>query len=270
LSSRKSRIALGAFCLASAGLYGYAGWIEPQWIEVTRHRVGTSALSRPITIAHLSDVHTRGLGRRERRTLASLERERPDAVVISGDTISQWGDRAMTRAFLSRLRAPLGVWAVRGNWENWHPEPGERAFYESAGVRLLVNEVKRVSDRLWLAGLDDPWSGRADLEAALTGIEPGAEVILLFHSPFYFDRVAGRVPLALSGHTHGGQVRLPLWGPLWLPRGCGRFLEGWYDADGSRMYVSRGIGTSVLDLRFLARPEIALITLEPRVQSERH
>lgn len=254
-------------CLPAAGLFAYARWIEPQWIEVTRHRVGAVPLSHPIRIAHLSDVHTRGVGRREQRVIDLLASERADLVVVTGDIVAQGADRETTRAFLSRLLAPLGVWVVRGNWENWSPKPAERAFYDS--VKLLVNQAARVSDRLWLAGLDDPASGKPDLDATLAGVDPDVYVVALFHSPFYFDRLAGRVPLALAGHTHGGQIRLPLWGPVWLPRGCGRFLSGWYTAARSRLYVSRGIGTSIYGLRFLSRPEIAIIRLEPERVPER-
>ena len=77
----------------------------------------------------------------------------------------------------------------------------------------------------------------------------------------FFDTVAGRVPLVLAGHTHGGQVRLPLIPTLWLPRGSGHFLAGWYAERGSRMYVSRGIGTSVLPIRFRCPPELSIITV---------
>jgi predicted MPP superfamily phosphohydrolase len=87
--------------------------------------------------------------------------------------------------------------------------------------------------------------------------------IALFHSPVFFEEAAGSCELALSGHTHGGQVRLPPLGPLWLPPMCGRYVEGWYDLNGSRMYVSRGIGTSILPIRFMCRPELAIITLMP-------
>ena len=168
----------------------------------------------------------------------------------------------MCRQVLTRLRAPLGAWAVRGNWENWRPSINERAFYESAGVHFLLNSSAPVGG-LWLVGLDDEASGRPDLDAALRGVPRGAWTLALFHSPTYLDQAAGRCNIALAGHTHGGQVRLPFLGPLWLPRGCGRFVEGWYEERGTRMYVSRGIGTSILPIRFFCRPELDLITLTP-------
>ncbi len=239
--------------------------IEPNWIEVTRYDARTLSprfAGAPLKIAHLSDLHTSGLGFRERRLLALLAAEQPDVIVVTGDTIAGRGNLEATRGLLTRLHAPLGVWVVRGNWENWKPYRNERAFYASAGVNFLLNEARPVREGVWMVGLDDPSSGSPDLEAALQGVPRDAFALALFHAPAYFDRVAKRCPLALAGHTHGGQVRFPFVRPLWLPPGSGRFLEGWYEGGSSRMYVSRGVGTSILPVRFLCRPELAIITLE--------
>ncbi len=242
--------------------------IEPYRIEVTRHEYHTAlsgaahALSRPLKIAHLSDLHTYGIGRRERQLLALLEEEKPDLIVVTGDTLGGRGTYEMCRELLSRLRAPLGVWVVRGNWENWRPVRNERAFYASAGVNFLLNEARPVREGIWLVGLDDPSSGSPNLEAALKDVPTDAFTITLFHSPAYFDQVAGRCPLVLAGHTHGGQVRIPPLPVLWLPRGAGKYLAGWYRRRSSEMYLTRGIGTSILPIRFLCRPELAIITVE--------
>ncbi len=237
-------------------------FVEPYAIEVTHYRLN-ALLHPPLKIAHLSDLHTSGLGRRERKMLAVLEAERPDVIVITGDIITGRGSYEAARPVLEKLHAPLGVWVVHGNWEVWRPKRHDHAFFESGGVHLLVNEGHALRPDVWLAGLDDPWTARARPDAALAGAPPGAFVILLFHSPFYFDYIAGSANLVLAGHTHGGQVCLPYLGPLWLPGGCGRFLEGWYEARGSRMYVSRGLGMSVLPVRFLSRPELTFLTLGP-------
>jgi predicted MPP superfamily phosphohydrolase len=239
-----------------------AFWIEPYALEVT-HGYVHAPLATPLKIAHLSDLHTHGLGRRERKMLAALEAEKPDLIVITGDTISGSGTYEMCREVLAQLHAPLGVWLVRGNWENWRPLKRERAFYDSAGVHFLLNAGRPVRADVWLVGLDDPWTGAARPGAALAAAPPGSYVIALFHSPFYFDYLAGRCNLALAGHTHGGQVWLPGLVGLWLPGGCGRYLAGWYEDSGSRMYVSRGLGTSNLPVRFLCRPELAIITVGP-------
>lgn len=254
-----------------AGLYAWA--VEPYWIEVTRHHV-PAPLEAPLTVAHLSDLHTSGLGRREHALLAILAREKPDAIVITGDTVvdgdlirpvpATRDDPAYAGAapLLGRLRAPLGVWAVRGNWENVRRTPDERGFYEANGVHLLLNEARELRPGVWLAGFDDIQE-RPDLPGTARQVPPGVFVVALFHSPAYFDAVAGRWPLALAGHTHGGQARPPLVPPFWLPPGSGRYVAGWYTSGASRLYVSRGIGTSTLPIRFRCRPELALITLGP-------
>jgi hypothetical protein len=91
--------------------------------------------------------------------------------------------------------------------------------------------------------------------------------LALFHSPDLFDAVAPKVDLALAGHTHGGQVSLPLLGPPWLPPGSGAYVDGWYQRGAARMHVSRGVGTSILPVRFLCRPEVAVVELIPSATS---
>jgi uncharacterized protein len=235
--------------------------LEPFALEVTRHQI-RAPLEAPITIAHLTDLHTQGLGRRERRLLELLDAEKPDLIVVTGDTVDG-GDLEPARELMKALRAPLGVWVVRGNWENWRPtQQEESAFYASVGARFLVNEGSLARRDVWIAGLDDPMSGYANPAAALAGAPSGVFTLGLVHSPEAFAAGTG-LDLTLAGHTHGGQVRLPLVGPLWLPPGSGRFVEGWYDDGGARMYVSRGIGTSILPVRFFCPPELALITVAP-------
>jgi predicted MPP superfamily phosphohydrolase len=272
----------------SSALYAFC--VEPYWIEVTRHHA-FAPLASPLKIAHLTDLHTHGLGRRERYLLHLLETERPDLIVITGDTVFDGGMTSMFRnipkhpphtlspgnaktpkikvderyraagKLLKRLHAPLGIWLVHGNWEHWWPASNEPGFYQAVGVHLLRNTGQQLRDDVWILGLEDAVVGSPDLDGAQKGVPPDAFKIVLFHSPAYFDQVAGRCNLVFAGHTHGGQVRLPFFKPFWLPSGCGRFLEGWYEQEGSRMYVSRGIGTSSLDVRFLCRPELAFITV---------
>ncbi len=253
------------FILLGLALFGLvvgvdAFWIEPYRIEVTRHSLN-APLTLPLKIAHLTDLHTSGLGRRERQLLMTLDVERPDIIVITGDTIRAGVAYKQCGEVLKRLHAPLGVWFVRGNWENWRPVPDEQAFYESVGVHFLLNTGQQVREDVWIAGFDDAMSGQPDLSAALARRPAGIFTIALFHSPIYFEEVAGQCDLALAGHTHGGQVRLPFIRPLWLPAGCGRFVEGWYEQAGSRLYVSRGLGTTAVNVRFFCRPELAFITV---------
>lgn len=126
---------------------------------------------------------------------------------------------------------------------------------------MLLNTSCEVRDGVWVVGFDDLYGGSPKPDEAFSGVPQSAYRIALFHSPPFFEKVAGRCELALAGHSHGGQVRLPLYGPLWLPPYSGGFVDGWFERLGTRMYVSRGVGTSILDVRLWCRPEISIITV---------
>jgi hypothetical protein len=241
-------------------------FVEPYRVEATHYEI-TGAVSAPLKIAQLTDLHTHGIGRRERRVFAILGAEKPDVIVITGDSLAGYGGTYEDcKEVYEQLHAPLGVWFVRGNWENDHPiRPAkrEREFYEGAGVHFLLNANSQLRPDVWLIGLNDPSSGFVRLDTALAGIPQGSYKIALFHAPGYFDRIAGQVNLVLAGHTHGGQVRIPFVPTFWLPEDSGHYLEGWYEKSGSKMYVNRGLGWTALPIRFLCRPEVAIITVEP-------
>lgn len=241
----------------------YAHWIEPVWIKVTRHTI-KARVKTPLRIAHLTDLHIDKYDYRERHLLALLRREKPDAILISGDSISDSGNYAEVGKFLKDLSAPLGVWLVRGNWEHWRPDKNKFAAYSSAGVHFLNNTNHQLSDGIWIIGIDDYLAGTPNLSNALSEVPENGFKIGLFHSPGYFSSHSDFFDLVLAGHTHGGQIRIPFLPPLWLPEGSDPYIEGWYSSKkGSRMYVSRGIGNSILELRFFCRPELPIITIVP-------
>ncbi len=248
------------------GMAIYVYQIEPFNIEVTRHQI-SAPLNSPIKIAHLSDLHTYGIGRLEKKMLSILAQEKPDLIVITGDLISADDGYEGCHEVLKTLDAPLGVWVVVGNHENWTSQKVRKTYgkfqnyYESAGVNFLFNSSKKIRDDLWIMGLDDASTGRPDINTALVGVPETAYKITLFHSPAYFDETAGKSNLVFAGHTHGGQVRVPFMKPFWLPKGCNEYDKGWFERNGSKMYVSRGLGTSIHPIRFNCRPEIAIITL---------
>jgi predicted MPP superfamily phosphohydrolase len=248
--------------LLAAATAGYAYLIEPNRLEVTRHRV-TGQVRRPLKIAHITDLHTHGFGAREQTLVFLVRQEAPDLIVITGDTVDS-GRLQPARDLLSNLSAPLGIWIVRGNWEHWTLQEDEKDFYGRLGLRFLVNAGALARDDLWVAGLDDPASGEPDLGKALAGAPTDAFKLVLLHAPDYFDQIAGRFDLALAGHTHGGQLVVPGLAPFWLPPGGKRYVKGWYSRNGSQLFVSRGIGTSIIPARLFARPELAIIEVSPR------
>jgi uncharacterized protein len=270
--SRRFVIALALFQL----LLLYAWLVEPNWIEVTQHEARFKTLPEEfngLVVAHLSDLHMRRYGIRENRVLSLLAEAKPGVVVITGDFTLEGSDPAAIQRFLRDLRdlhPPFGIWAVLGNNDHWYP-PAEndaavRTFFKDAGVALLVNQWGRLGkglDTLSLVGVDDPFSGYADLAAALKGTQRTPFAVLLTHSPqIIMQADLMRFDLVLAGHTHGGQIRLPGIGALWLPVGSEDYESGWFYGQSAQMYVSRGVGTSILPFRFFCRPEIALITLK--------
>lgn len=259
---------LAAFAAAIPAVGLWAWLVEPGRLEVTHHDVrSTSPVTSTITLVHLTDVHVSGdvrdPGTIEARAVAAVAAARPDLVVITGDTVEGHGpdelDAAAVTAFLRAvrdLRPPLGTWAVRGNHELWSGDAADRC-YADAGVPLLDDETRPLlGGRLVLHGLND---GHPPPRSLVT---PGFDLVLC-HYPAVLPRVAWPgLELVLVGHSHGGQVNLPGGKPLWLPYECGGFVAGWYEHErGTRMYVSRGVGTSILPLRFLARPEVAVFTI---------
>lgn len=238
--------------------------VEPYRVVVERESV-TLDVRAPLRIAHLSDLHLHGFGFRESEALAHLERERPDVVVVTGDVTDE-GTLDVARPFFQALStfASGRVYVVLGNWEHWRPVGDARSFYASVGARLLVDEGARLRDDVFLSGLDDLTAGPPDMARALAGRPPGAVAIGAFHSPEMWDGPGRVFALALAGHTHGGQVRLPFGRPPFTPPGSGRYVEGRYDDGGRTLIVSRGLGTSIAPVRLFCRPEVRIIHVVPR------
>jgi predicted MPP superfamily phosphohydrolase len=221
-----------------------------------------------LKIAFISDIHAGSyLGRLDLcRLFESISAEEPDLVCLGGDLInSREHELEKLCEPLSRLRPPLGVFAVPGNHD--HDYTGHidswRGFLEDRGVRVLLNRGERIERNgagLWLCGVDDLSVGDPDLDAALEGRNPNEPTVLLAHHPDYFrESVRRGVDLTLSGHTHGGQVMLFGWVPV-LHSEYG-FHAGAFEHDGCKMYVGRGLGVTVLPVRVGARSEVPIVTL---------
>jgi uncharacterized protein len=256
----RARLFLVLFSIAfGALLLSYATVVEPYWIEITHHDLDWG-LKHPITVAQLSDVHLEGFGRREHALIEILRRDPPDVIVFTGDLTASRPDYQSLARFLQELHPRLGLWGVPGNWDHAR-RPPRPDFFAHLNVHWMVNQAARLTDELWVLGLDDEVTGRPALTQTLAQVPTGVHTLALFHSPSFFDHLSSKVSLALAGHTHAGQVRLPGMAPLWLPVGSGRFVEGWYSSPRAKLYVSRGIGTSLLPIRFNCRPEVPFFRL---------
>lgn len=255
----------------------YAVWIEPLWIEVKMHRLGeprptvadTSGATRPrLRIAQLSDLHLQSIGRRETRVAEQIAHLQPDLIVLSGDVIDRADALPVLDAFLHSLQGRPTI-AVLGNWEHWSEidlAQLQSTYARHPHATLLVNasQLYRLGGgQVQVHGLDDHTAGQPQLPQLERDIPQGRIEVLVQHSPAWFDeaaaqRTTARYDLCLAGHTHGGQITL--FGlPLWTPSGSGAYVGGPYPSPLCKMlYVSKGIGTSVLPARLGARPEIAV------------
>jgi hypothetical protein len=231
---------------------------------------GARPLDPPLRVVQVSDIHS-GLfmtPARMRRYAEAVQQLRPDLFVMTGDFISNSiAYLAPCVKEMARVEARYGSFAVLGNHEHWHGEPEEViTIFEEAGITVLQNARRLLqTDRgpVALAGIDDLRFGKPDLEQALEGLDPALPTILLSHRPEIFPQAAARnVALTLSGHYHGGQVKVSLLGlELSLARLLTPYPEGLYRLGGSRLYVNRGLGTVGTPVRLNAPPEITLFHL---------
>lgn len=263
--------------LAAAGLVGAAGcagwgslW-EPFDYEVTEREVFIKGLPEGFEgfrVAQLTDLHhSRIVPIGEVRRVVELANlTKADVVVLTGDyTTSRRGYIEPCAEALGGLRAPEGVWAVLGNHDHYTgAELTTRALLKK-GVNVLSNAstvLRRGGDELQLAGVDDWGWGRADWGRALGGVDLSRPSLLLSHEPAVLDMPETRgVSLIVSGHTHGGQIVLPLVGAPARFIDEFKYLSGLYERGGTQLYVSRGTGMIGVPVRIGARPEVAVLRL---------
>lgn len=235
----------------------------PVWPPTPRLRVGL-----------VSDLHVGAPGvgpETVGRVVDALNEAEPDLVLLLGD-FSINGivggapvEPAVWAAELRALRPRLGSFAVLGNHDWWNDAAAVRAALATAGVRTLENEAERLivgGEELWLVGIGDEMTSHDRIDEALAGVPTGAPLLAMTHGPDLFDRLPARVPLLLAGHTHGGQVRLPGFAPTVVPSRYGaRFARGLVTEGGRSVYVTSGVGTSILPARWNVPPEVVVLEL---------
>jgi len=270
---------------------GYALEVEPQWrLDVRRYAVTLPNWHTGchLTIAALADLHIYEPSLSLERAAEIVEATnllRPDLVVLLGDygVSASHPERVYSSsdigAVLGGLRAPLGVFAIAGNHDWWNDKtamlnrrglPEVLRALEANGIQALANGAVPLAlpggGQVWLVGLDSQWAfgfgrGADNLSAALRQVPDDAFAILLAHEPDIFSEVPDRIALTLSGHTHGGQVRLFGWSP-WVPSRYGnRYAYGHVTEGNRHLIISGGLGTSVYPVRFGVPPEIVLVAV---------
>ncbi len=266
-----SRSLVGVMATPLLGL-GY-GSFEATWLRVDRQTVAVPNLPPAFqgkTVALLADPHHSQFVNLDfiQSAVDRINALAPDMVLLPGDFVHSHPDHIYMRPcleVLSRLQAPLGVFAVPGNHDHWDDVALLHDCLDEFGIVDLTNTGRWIElngERLRLAGVDDLWEGQPDLNAALDGVRPYDCCLLLCHNPDYVEHLRDRrVGLVLSGHTHGGQVLIPGYYSH-VPSYYGKkYLAGLVATPWTQVFVSRGVGVSGTAIRFCCRPEINLLTL---------
>ena len=285
-------VVIGVAVALAAG-FAFLVWISNAWIQVTTYEVWSSRIPPPFDrycIVQVADLHGRRFGTGQERLVRAVRREQPDLIVVTGDLVSAGkAEIASSLELIRRLEGAVPVYFVVGNHEI-HSQNLDDLLVSLAGyaVRVLRNRtevIERDGQVIVIGGVDDPLAF-GDFPARMGTVNDGwaqalsrigAEVprsaftILLSHRPEAFtEYVRLGFDLVLSGHTHGGQVRFPILGALWVPdQGLlPRYVSGRYERGGTTMIVSRGLGSVPFTLRFLNRPELVVVRLRNRTRRD--
>jgi hypothetical protein len=272
------RISIVVILLSGAACAIWAFFIEPDRLVVHYDTVTIDSWPSELSglrIAMIGDIHTDKHYINEaklQRIVDLTNQQNPDLVVLLGDYIQ--GSRnnpervepEVTAKYLKNLRAPLGVYGVLGNHDSWYNGEKVRLAFESEGIPILDNEVKELNWRgrsFWLAGLADLWTRPQQVAPTIAKAPAGSTIIALTHNPDVFPTLPQSVPLLLAAHTHGGQVNIPLFGTPVVPSRFGsKYTAGHIFENNHHMFVTTGIGTSIMRVRFRVPPEIAILTIK--------
>ncbi len=279
----------GLLGVSVAGTTAYARFGEPSHVQIDRITLPIAGLPPRLAgtrLAQISDIHVGAFFTPEQlvHAIATVNQLGVDLLMLTGDfaTVRERDrtkrialrDRAFTSLVEPLRQSTVPMVAVTGNHDHWGGLDPMLRMLQEAGVTLLRNAAMPVADGLWLAGVEDVWGGRPDLPAALRDAPSHATTLLMAHAPDYFDNVLQRdapVAVQFSGHTHGGQVRLPrltpgpdglyTYAPI-VPDFGERYPIGLRRVGNRFVYTNRGLGTWPVPYRFNCPPEITVFTLE--------
>jgi uncharacterized protein len=274
------RLLLGG--LALPPLTGAAAYAQAMSFVVSRHQVRLKHLETPVKIAHLTDLHFAAAHKKNHLDawVKAALLEKPDLVLLTGDVVHgdifrRLGTNAqptleqLGKSLAALSQVPLGAYAVLGNHDyalRWSGNSSvaylEQAL-ENNGIWLLTNKHKQLRPDLFVAGIDDLWHGAPDLEQALNSIPAKAATLLMSHNPDILPKVPSSVGLMLSGHTHGGQVRLPFFGALASVTEYGERYQQGFVQEQALGFVSRGLGCGTLPIRLFCPAELVMLECLP-------
>jgi hypothetical protein len=266
--NRRSFLKLGLAATAASVIpAGTLYAVQSTELDITRHRVVLPGVGRRLRIVLISDLHGRPYYLPVQELIAAINDQKPDIFILAGDMIDRREDLDVLPEFRG-VKAELLKVAVLGNWEHGHSlrevgAAGYKAVYAEAGIQLLFNSTFNIQN-LTLFGLDDLVHGRPDFRGLDAALSRKGPALFITHCPAAFDRLpatAAAPVLAVSGHTHGGQIA-PFGNAIVTPPGSGEYVHGWYRRGAASMYVTRGIGTSGVPIRIGARPEMVVMEVE--------
>lgn len=250
-----------------------AYFIEPNWITWNSYPLESKgSKDTTVSLLQLSDLHLRNIDRSLVQLAQKVNELKPDIICLTGDSIDRQKYLPLLDEYLGLIDRDIIKFAILGNWEYWGGvnRSALKAVYDKHDIKLLVNEsvicpVKGKS--ILMTGLDDFIGGDTNIKIALEGYQSHDFHVVLNHCPEYRDFLLNAVSdvppidVVLSGHTHGGQINVLGFIPV-VPPGSGRYVKGWYQDAAPPMYVSSGIGTSLLPFRMGVLPEVTVFQLK--------
>lgn len=266
--TRRKFIKTGVFVSLSALLVN-SFWFEKHFIEINDYPLKPSSKGKlGLKFIQISDLHLKSVNSQLTRLAAKVNALKPDLIFFTGDALEDVSCLPVLEEFLKLLSFEIKKVAILGNWEYWgNINLAElKSLYQDNNCDLLINQAKQYQFKgksVLITGIDDFVGGYANVTDALQEFKPSVCHIVLNHCPQYAEVIdrelteEKKADIILSGHTHGGQVNLFGLVPF-LPQGSGKYVKGWYKVGATDMYVSKGIGTSLLPVRFGSRAEVAV------------
>lgn len=248
-------------------------WIEKFFIETNEFYFGSATKdTKNIKVIQISDLHLKSINYQLTQLANKINKLQPDLILITGDSIDKPKNISLLDEFLKLIERDIKKVAILGNWEYWGNIDINKLdlIYADNNCTLLINQTKQFlfnNKTVSITGVDDFLGGKSDFDMAIKEYKKSDYHIILNHCPQYSDEISKQlkkdinVDFILSGHTHGGQINLFGFAPF-LPQGSGKYIKGWYNNNDTKLYVSKGIGTSIIPARFGARAEIALFHLK--------
>ena len=275
----KNKILIG-LVLMGALLATWAFFIEPAGFRINEERISVTKWPEQCNgkrIAVLADLHVGSphKGLNSLRDLVGLvNAAKPDLVLLPGDFVIQgvvggsFVSPESAGKVLGKLTAPMGVFAVLGNHDWWLNAKRVGRALSQNNITMLEDASQKIamdSCRLSLVGITDFWEGPHNVEQAMVGVEPDGAILAFTHNPDIFPILPERISLTIAGHTHGGQVCFPWFGCPIVPSEFGeRYVRGHVIENAKHLYVSSGVGTSILPVRFLVPPEVTILEVHKR------